>query len=67
MIPIHMLRPLERFRAGLNVVLQDGEQEASVQVVWCQPGQAPTGVIVLATQREEGVDVTVEDYAEVLR
>jgi len=67
MIPIHTLRPLERFRDGLNVVLQDGEQEASVQVVWCQPGQAPTGVIVLATQRDGAVDVTTEDYAEVLR
>jgi len=67
MIPIHTLRPLERFRDGLNVVLQDGEQEASVQVVWSQPGQAPTGVIVLATQRDGAVDVAVEDYAEVLR
>ena len=66
MIPIHMLRPLERFRDGLNVVVQEGDQPC-VQVVWAERGQAVKGVIVLATQREEGVDVTVEDYAEVLR
>ena len=58
---------MERFLDGLNVVMQEGDHEASVQVVWFQPGQAPTGVIVLATQRAEGVEVTTEDYAEVLR
>ena len=66
MIPIHMLRPLERFRDGLNVVVQEGDQPC-VQVVWAERGQAVTGVIVTATPRAEGVDVAVEDYAEVQR
>jgi len=66
MIPIHMLRPREPFRDGLNVVVQEGDQPC-VQVVWAEHGQATTGVIVTATPRAEGVDVAVEDYAEVLR
>jgi len=66
-IPIHILRPLERFRDGLNVVVQDGADAASVQVVWAQDGLATQGVMVVASQRQGGVDIQQVDYAEVLR
>lgn len=66
MIPVHILQPLERFRDGLNVVVQDGDQDASVQVIWAQDGRATQGVVIVATQRVGGVDLQQADYAEVL-
>jgi len=61
-IPVHILRPLERFRDGLNVVVQDGDDGASVQVVWAPEGQAEQGVIVIVVRRGATVEYDQMDY-----
>ena len=66
MIPVHILQPLERFRDGLNVVVQDGADAASVQVVWAPAGHADKGVIVLATRRGDTVEYDQMDYQSLL-